>query len=178
MRAVHLVDLSALSRVFGSHDEALVTSVLGAADEFTTSRLQGCVEPGPVLRAIVAGDVGSVDAGAVQQLFDIVVHRLGTETSFLDETWASDRALTAIDKAKVNVDRGLEAPLPWPIERSSTGVPMVSIWSTADLETLARELEVAQGKVAPELAPEVAGVLAKVRERIATGLQLVVVDWL
>ena len=182
MRATHTVDLAALARVFGSHDEGLVGRVIAATDAFTRERLAGCVacgfDPGRVLTAIVAGDVTGVDAGAVHQLFDVIVHHVGTETTFLDESWASDRILTAIDKAKVNVDRGLKAPLPWPIQRSSTGVPMVWIWSTADLQTLAAELETARGKVAPELANDVAAIAARVAALASGGTQVVVVDWL
>lgn len=182
MRAVHIIDLDALARVFGSHDQALVDRLLVDTDEFVRGRLAGSIacgaDPSAVLRAIVAGDVSGVDEVAVWQMFDVVVHALGTEASFLDEGWASDRVLTAIDKAKVHVDRGLEAPAPWPIARSSTGVPMVSIWSTADLEVLATELEAARARVAPDLADGVAAVGRALAGQRATGRQIVVVDWL
>lgn len=182
MRIALALDLPAFSRIPGGGDVALADTLLAATDDAIRSRLDGLeangVDSAAALRAVVAGDLATLPEGAAQQAFDLFAVHVGEEIGFLDETWASDKVLTAIDKAKVNIDRGGDAPLPWPLERSSTGIPMIQVWSTADLATLADELDTARAKVAPGLVDDVATVAAKVRDLRDGGRAVVVIDWL
>jgi hypothetical protein len=180
MEAIHYVHLDDVAKVYGGRDEALVARILGANDEATRARLAGSVDcgndPAAVLRAIIEGDTRAIDDGALMQMFDIVVHHVGTAGTFIDEEF-DESVITALHRAKVRVDRGATAPLPWPIARSRTGTPSVYVWSLADLATLADEIDAFIQSAPTEVAEGARKVAHFVRGLIDDSKEVVTVNW-